>query len=331
MKKRKNIIIILSSLFVFQILLIVILNVFSSQKIKSRAIEKNFLNNVKKENITSIEISDYKDSFLIEKKKDKWYVKTGEKYIPSDSVKLYSYLNILEELSQGIIRDNGTSPEAEKTYGFDKESYQKVTLQTDKNKSFTVYIGKTGPQRGTSYLRYNKEKKIREVKSIIATETGNQPIKWAQTRIFDQTLLEDLERCEIESNFDWFRGHYSIRKEKTENEKGEKKEQYVIEPPVTSQKLKPFAVENIVTGIVNLTIDDYKFDGDISQKEKLAEIKLILFNNKTFQIDIYPADKDDIAEYLIDVDFNDYLYLVGESDIKKFIKSKDELIEKNEK
>ena len=173
MNKRKNIIIFLGSLFIFQILLYIILNFFSSQNIKSRTIEKKLISSIKKENIVSLEISDYKDSFLIEKRNDEWFVKMGDKYIPGDTTKIYSYINILLELTQGVIRDNGMGADSDKTYGFDKESYQKLIFKTNKSKVYTIYIGKTGQQRGTSYIRFNNEKKIREVKSIIATQTSS--------------------------------------------------------------------------------------------------------------------------------------------------------------
>lgn len=324
MKNRKNIIIILGGLLIFQILLFVVLNFFSSQSMKLRGIEKKLLTGIKKENVASLEISDYKDTFLIEKKDDNWFVKIKENYIPGNATKIYSYINILLELSQGVIRDKGTTPDADKLYGFDEESYQKVLVKDKKDKTYTIIIGKTGPQRGTSYIRFNNEKKIREVKSFIASETGNKPINWAKTNIFEAEMFDDIVRCEIDSNFSWFKGSYSIKK--VEN-KEEKKEDYIIEPPITDKKLQEYALENIVRNILNLTVEDYKFNGDISQKVKTASIKLILTDNEILQMDIYPADKEDIAEYIIDVGFIDYLYLVKEAEIKKFIKTKDELVE----
>ena len=46
---------------------------------------------------------------------------------------------------------------------------------------------------------------------------------------------------------------------------------------------------------------------------------------------IYPAEENDNGDYIIDVDFNDYLYLIDENDIKRIFKPKEELIEKEEK
>lgn len=324
MKNRKNIIVILSGLLIFQILLFIVLNFFSSQSIKLRGIEKKLLTGVKKENVSSIEISDSKDTFLIEKKDDNWFVKIKENYIPGNATKIYSYINILLELTQGVIRDKGTTPEADKLYGFEEESYQKVTVKAKNDKSYTIIIGNTGSQRGTSYIRFDKEKKVREVNSIIAAETGNLPINWAKTNIFEIEMLDDIARCEIDSNLNWFKGSYSIKKIKGTDDK---KTEYIIEPSLTEKKLKEYALENIITGVLNLTIDDYKLNGDISQKEKKATVKLILTDNETFTIDIYPADKDDISEYILDVSINDYLYLVKENEIKKFIKAKTELVE----
>ena len=324
MNKRKNIITFLGILLIFQILLYIILNIFSSQNIKSRTIGKKFLDKVKKENIVSLTISDDKDSFLIEKRNDEWLVKMGEKFVPGDSEKIYSYINLLLELTQGVIRDKGVSSETDNTYGFDKDSYQKVDIKTIKKKSFTVYIGKTGQQRGTSYVRYNNEKKVREVKSAIATQTGNQPIKWAKIKIFDIKILEDIENCELEGNFEWFKGNYIIKKIEA---KEDEKEEYVIEPPISNKKIRPYTLENIVTSIVHFEIDDYIFNKNISDKEKIATIKLNLLNNKTFEVYIYPADENDTGDYIIDVDFNDFLYLADETDIKRIFKPEEELIE----
>ena len=105
------------------------------------------------------------------------------------------------------------------------------------------------------------------------------------------------------------------------------KEVYIIEPSITDKKLQEYALENVVRNLLNLTVEDYKFNADVSQKEKKASIKLILTDNETMQMDIYPADKEDIAEYIVDVGFNDYFYLVKEAEIKKFIKTKAELVE----
>jgi hypothetical protein len=324
MNKRKNIIIFLSILLVSQIFLYIILNFFSSQNIKSRTIGKKFLDRVKKENIISLVISDDKDSFLIEKRNDEWFVKMKEKFVLGDSEKIYSYINLLLELTQGVVRDKSVNSETDKTYGFDKDSYQKVDIKTNKNKSFTIYIGKTGQQRGTSYVRYDNEKKVREVKSAIATQTGNQPIKWAKTKIFDTAILQDIENCELEGDFEWFRGNYKITKIEA---KEDKKEEYIIEPPISNKKLIPYVLENIVTSVVHFEIDDYIFDRDISDKEKIATVKLNLLNNKSFEIYIYPADENDAGDYIIDVDFNDYLYLADETDIKRIFKPEEDLIE----
>lgn len=326
MKNRKNIIIILGGLFIFQILLFVVLNFFSSQSIKVRGIEKKLISGIKKENVVSLEISDYKDAFLIEKKDDKWFVKVKENYIPGNADKIYSYINILLELSQGVIRDKGTAPDVDRLYGFDRESYQQVIVKAKNNKSYTIIIGKTGPQRGTSYIRFEKEKKIREVKSIIAAETGNLPINWAKNNIFESEMIDDMARCEIDSNLGWFKGSYSIKKVKTK-EGDKEKEEYIIVPSITDKKVKDYALENVVRNLLNLTVEDYKFNGDVSQREKKASIKLVLTDNESFQMDIYPADKEDVAEYIIDAGFNDYLYLVKEAEIKKIIKTKAELVE----
>ncbi|MCK4798567.1 MAG: DUF4340 domain-containing protein [Spirochaetes bacterium] len=322
---RKNIIIGLAALLGIQIILVLFLNFFSSQNIKSRYFEKELVKKFNKDAVISFEISDYQDTFSIDKKEDNWFIKVKENDLPGDITKIKSYLDILQNLTRGVIVDKGHDISNETHFGFDQKSYQKIHVKTTNKKDFILYLGKTGSKRGTSYIRLNDEKKVREVKSFIASETSNQPIKWAKRNIFDNIAQEDVEKCEINSSMEWFKGGYTI---KYKDQEDDKKEDFVLDPPIENKELKQYVLQNIIKNFLNLTIDDYKLNRDVYQKKSMASIKLILKNNKSFMLDLYRADEDDIGDYIIDVDFNDYLYLVNEGDVKRFIKAKIDLVKK---
>ena len=88
---------------------------------------------------------------------------------------------------------------------------------------------------------------------------------------------------------------------------------------------------NILSNIVDLRMDDYKFEGDVSNSVKAASVKLTLKNDKSFLLDVYKAEEDEISEFIADVDFNNYLYYINENDVKRFIKTQEELVEKESK
>jgi hypothetical protein len=330
--KRKKLINILAIVLIAQVIIILALKIFSMQNIKAMTIGKKMIKNFNKEAVLSLEISDFKDSFTVDKKGANWLVNTKGKELPCDVAKINSYLDILRNLPEGVVKDKGDNPKNESLYGLDKERYQKFAIKSDKKKDFVIYIGHAGLSIGTSYIRVNTEKKIREVKSVISNETGNKPVNWAKKRIFDDKLtVEDVDKFIVDSSLGWFRGNYSIEYKEAKDEKGNIiKDNFIIIPPV-NQKLSEFELQNVITGLINLTATDYKLTGDVSQKEKLANIKLVLKNGKSYNVYIYKTDKDDIGEYIIDVDFNNYLYTVREGDVKRFIKAKTDLVEKDNK
>ena len=154
---KKKTIIILSGLLIFQIILILFLNFFSSQSIKTRSIEKELLKGLKKGDITSIEISDVNDSFIIQKEENVWFVNTKGTKIPGNDSKIETYIDNILKLTSGVVRDRGDKPETDKQYGFDNESRQKVVIKTANKKEYTIFIGSTGFQRGTSRQALSRE------------------------------------------------------------------------------------------------------------------------------------------------------------------------------
>jgi len=326
MKRSMNkwkIITILGGILIIQIVALILLYSFSFQKRKFRLTQKPLIKNFKAEDVKGLEISDYQDAFSIEKKDDYWFVKIGENYIPGDESKITSYLEIVKNLKHGVIVDKGNK-ENYKHFRFDSEQSQKVKIIMNDDSSIVIHIGSAGSKQGTSYIRFNEENKIREIDSFISSETSNKPVLWAKRKIFDGLALEDIERCEIESYLDWFKGNYAIQYK----EIGEKKsENYVLDPPL-NKKIKDYALANIIVNILQLLIDDYKLDGSINtENTEVANIKLMLKTGKNYNMKIFKAGENDPGDYIIKVDFTKFLYIVDENDLKLFIKSTDELID----
>ncbi|MBN2547419.1 MAG: hypothetical protein JXB50_16565 [Spirochaetes bacterium] len=179
-KERKFIIIILSSLLFIQIILFIYFNVFSFQSIKSRAIEKKLLSRFDKNNVIALEISDIKNSLVIKRDNGNWYIIKEKKILTlADAEKVNLYLDILDNLNQGIIRDSGEESETIKKYGFLKNNIKKIIIKSLNRTDYTIYIGASDKIKGTSYIRLNSEKVIRELKSDIAIESDTEPVKWA--------------------------------------------------------------------------------------------------------------------------------------------------------
>ncbi|MBN2544884.1 MAG: DUF4340 domain-containing protein [Spirochaetes bacterium] len=330
---RLNSIKILTILLIIFILITLYFQFFSPQKIMMRSYSKKLIKNLNKDNITSIIISDKSENFILEKKEDIWFVKIKDKYFPSKNQKIQNYTELLEKLTQGIIVDKGDKPDNDKKFGFDDERVQKVEVKTSNNTDFYIMVGTAGTSPGTSYIKLRDEKKIREVRSSIAAETNNSVSGWANKRVFsDDIKREDIEKIEVESyNFKWYKGKYTIKavenKEENKDKDTSQTQKYEI-IPAPNGEIKDYQKQNIVETILFLNAYDFKVEGELGNREKLGQIKLYLKNNSNFTMSFYNKDPNDIADYIISVDFNNYLYLVLEDSLKNFIKSPDDLVTK---
>ncbi len=325
---RKQLIAGLSGLLLIQIILIAFFYFFSFQNIKLRQIDKQLISGLKKGSIASFEIKDYMDSFSLVKKDSVWFVKIGENFIPANQTKVNNYITDVESLNQGVVVYNGLDQSSDNHFGFDEKNRQELIVTNNKNKQYSLTIGNTGSKRGTSYIRNGSEKKIREVKSSLATETSNEPINWAKRNIFVNILDTDVKTCEINSTTAWFSGNYNIlAKEKADSEETGSKDSFELETPL-SKILEDYALQNVVKNLLNIQISEYKLNGSVSGRTKVASIKITLKNGKTSTLDFYNADTNDVGNFIIDSDFDDYLYLIHEDDLKKIIKTNEELMKK---
>jgi Domain of unknown function (DUF4340) len=325
---RENLIKILVAVLIVQIIFVIGLEIFSIQNVKARSIGKKLIKDFNVNSVASFEINDSRNPFSIEKTPSGWFVNTGISKIPGEVIKIDSYLDIIRNLPDGVIRDKGDDPNNIALYGLDSQHAKKITIRSIKSKNILIYIGNPGVVRGSSYIKLNNEKKIREVRSIISSETGIKPIDWARKKIIiDNLTIEDVNKTVIDSSMSWFKGQYSIEYKEAKDQNGNiLKDNFVLNPPV-SQKLKEYELQNIVSFLISISAADYKLNGNVNQKDKIASINLTLKNKKAYNFFVYAADKDDPEKYIVDDDFDDYLYLVKESDLKKIIKAKFDLVE----
>ena len=207
---RQNLIFGLIGLLVLQSVILLFLYVFNFQNAKIRAIEKPLISGLNDKTITGLEIKDYMDSFSVMKDgSGVWFVHVGQNTMPVNADKLKNYIKDLSSMTQGVTVANTSDSAVDGKYGFDEKNYQELTILCG-SKKYTMLIGNTGSKRGTSYIKYNGEKKIREVKSTAATETSNQPINWARREILGHIPENDVKNYAVESTLSWFNGSYSF-------------------------------------------------------------------------------------------------------------------------
>jgi len=315
---RTKIIIGLVILAIFQICILIFTDIFSAQNIKSNRIQKLLIKNLKKENIIFFSIKDYQDIFSVEKGSEGWIVKKedGNK-MPGNLSKIDSYLDIIINIPRGIVVNSGEDENIEKEFGFDSSRQQELTINTSDKKEYKIQIGSTGSKSNSSYIKFGKEKAIREVNSNISARTSNDAIDWSNKNIFNNLNILDVASCEIDSKFNWYKGSYKIiHRDSTSDIKGE----YIIE---LNDNLKLNEDDNekrldksnkllsLVETIIGITAAEYKF-GEITNKNKMGTIKFILKNGTFLTLDFFNADKDDIGNFIITTNFNDYKYLIHE-------------------
>jgi hypothetical protein len=321
--ERSKTIIYLGIILAVQIVIYLIFNVFSLKNLKLNSIEKQLIGGLKKENIISLQIKDSVNSFNIEKNNDKWIVKTDDKKLPADMTKIDSFLDLLVKLQSGIIVYNGSDTSADKTFGFNDKSSQTLIVKTKDNKTNSIILGNSGSKSSSSYLKFNNEKKIREVNSLIASQTSNTPGLWAVKNIFSDIKIDDLSACEIISNFGWYKGKYKI----LSNGLKDKEMKFTIDPPLKGV-LEDLALENVIYSILNLNISEYKLKGNIVDANVMGNILLTLKSNEKVNIDVFKAEKEDPGNYIIKSSKSDFLYLISEDQAKLMFKDTKDMIKK---
>ena len=321
---RMNLIFGLIGLLALQVIILMFLYLFNFQNAKIRAIDKPLISGLNEKNITELSIKDYMDSFSVKKDgSGLWFVHVGQNTMPVNADKLKKYINDLTQMTQGVTVANSADNAVDSKYGFDEKNYQELTILCG-GKKYTLLIGNTGSKRGTSYIKYNGEKKIREVKSSAATETSNQPINWARREILGHIPENDVKNYAVESTLSWFNGSYSFsaKDANVKDNTGDAPDTYRLDAPLAdpNKKLSDYVMQHLMKEVLTMKASEYKFDAVLSGRTQYAKMRITLKNEKVINLTIYNADEDDIGDYIIDSDADNYLYLIHEEDLKKVIK-----------
>lgn len=324
---REKSIFILSGVLILQILLLIGYNFFSFESRSSSKSSKPAFKNLTEKNIKKIEIVDFIDTFTLEKSdSDVWTVHFQEYVLPIDQQKIDSYLSILSELSEGTVVYNAQDEAGDGQFGFDEMNGQTVNITNEKGKTYTVMVGNPGNSKGTSYVIYNNDKKVRIIDSNISRSTDNQHIHWAKKDIFSFLELGNISRVTVTGESELQSSNYAI-----EPDTEEKKETKYLVKPENDKEANQVVLRNMLRNILQFNVNEYKLTGNVKGKELHAELLIDLFDGQQVKAHFYhPVDEDDIGDYIIDTDFDDYLYLVHEENAKKILKEYDELFESDE-
>lgn len=317
--KRETWIKILIVTFIIQIFISLILKFYSFQEVKLRKISKSLLGDFDSTLIEKIYIEKDNNLLTIEKINSKWFIEREGVKIPAESVKVEAFLDIIRNLPQGIIRDKGEDERNYELFGLDNKNVKKVTLKS-KKREYQLYVGDPGVLRGTSYIKINKEKIVREVKSVISHETFTDISYWMRKRIFDDSLISalDVESFIFESKVNYLKSFSIIYEEKKDVYGNLIKDNFKLVPALVKD-IKDYELVIKINKLLNLTVIDYKITSLNNENEKIAEMELTLRNGKKYKCNLYTAEKESNADYVMDVDFNDYLYYIKKSDVEKFI------------
>src|SRR4030042_4022344 len=121
---REKIIKILIASLIIQIIFIIILQFFSYQNIKARTIGKKLINDFNVNAVVSLEFSTAAETFTIDKKEGQWSVKMKGRDIPAELIKIDSFLDIIRNLPEGVVRDKGADTASDALFGLDKEHHK---------------------------------------------------------------------------------------------------------------------------------------------------------------------------------------------------------------
>lgn len=322
MKKpdRNSLIKILSIAVVIQLVLIFLVNFFSTNRIKDMKADVALIKNLDEKTFKSLEIKDKIDSFSISKDGDKYFVNFKNNKYPGDTDLIKNYVTSLADMNSGVVVYKGKDNSSDKTYGFDEDNYQDITIKTNKNKEYKITIGNPGPDRGTSYIYFNKEKNIRLVKSDIASKTAHLFYEWGDRKLI-QNKVENVKSIKIKSNIQDMVDDYEIIGSDKDG-----KITFSLNGGLAAGKVADeLKIRGVVNALINLKSDSFKTEGGLDGKETVGEILVTYKDNTSSNLKIYKADPTDIGNYIVTADKSTVIYLFHEDTVKSAIKLKKDL------
>lgn len=330
MDKNKKIINGLVILAAVQVVLLVIVNLFSFNSVKARKADKLLLKNASAKNITKVKIWDKIDGFTLTKEKDAWYVSVEEdgktQLLPGDQKKISDYIEILASLNEGTVIYRGSDTSSDSAYGFTENNTRNVEVYVGDKKPQSLQLGNNGTVKKSTYLRFAGDSKIRMVNSDIAQKTDRIYKEWTRREILPGVAFNDIEAVKFSGDCEFLKDNYSVKKEISETDK---KETYVIEPAISGETDQG-AVGIMLGKIVNLKADNFKFTGTIEGKEVVAQVEILCKGGKTHTVKFYQAtDDNDVGDFIAATTIDNYLYLFHDDTLTGVFKNSSDLMKKN--
>lgn len=322
MDKNKKIINGLLVLAGLQILLLIFVNFFSFSSIKTRKVSKSLLRGITEKSISSLGIKDKIDGFELIKEGSQWFVSYEGAKLPGDQEKITSYVKMVSELQEGTVIYKGTDASSDETYGFTENNIRNLTVKTAK-KEYQVQLGNAGPIKGSSYLRFSGDNRIRLIESNVVQKTDRVYKEWTRRDLFPKVTASQVINYKIEGNSSFISDRYNIVKQKAEEGKTDL---YVVEP-VASGELDQNAVVRMVNGILSLKADNFKLSGTVDGKETVASVEFSMKDGKMHQVKFYKVDDDnDVGDFIAVTDLDPYLFLFHEDSLTKVFKNRKDLV-----
>lgn len=330
MDRNKKIINGLVILAAVQVVLLVVVNLFSFNSIKARNADKTLLKNASAKNITKVKIWDKIDGFTLTKEKDAWYVSVEEDgktlLLPGEQKKISDYIETLASLNEGTVIYRGSDASSDSAYGFTETNTRNVEVYVGDKKPQALQLGNNGTIKKSTYLRFTGDSKIRMVNSDIAQKTDRIYKDWTRREILPGVAFNDIESVKLSGDCDFLKDDYSIKKQISETDK---KESYMIEPAISGETDQG-AVGVMLGKIVNLKADNFKFTGTVDGKDVVAQMEILCKGGKTHTVKFYQAtDDNDVGDFIAATTIDDYLYLFHDDTLTGVFKNSSDLVKKN--
>ena len=330
MNKNKKIINGLLILAAVQLILLIVVNTFSFNSIKTRKADKVLLKGVTEKNITKVKIWDKIDGFTLTKEKDTWFVSVEEDgktlLLPGDQKKIVDYISTIASINEGTVIYRGSDASSDATYGFTETNTRNLEIYVGDKKPQALQLGNNGNIKNSTYLRFAGDSKIRQVNSNVAQKTDRIYKNWTRREILPGVTLNDIESVKLSGDCVFLKDNYSIKKQISETDK---KETYVVEPAISGE-LDQSAIGIMLGKIVNLKADNFKFTGTVDGKEVVAQMEILCKGGKTHTVKFYQAtDDNDVGDFIAATTIDNYLYLFHDDTLTEAIKNCSDLVKKN--
>ena len=330
MEKNKKIINGLLILAAVQVILLIVVNTFSFNSIKTRKADKTLLSGVTEKNITKVKIWDKIDGFTLTKEKDAWYVSVEEdgktQLLPGDQKKIADYISTIASINEGTVIYRGSDASSDATYGFTENNIRNLEIYVGDKKPQALQLGNNGNIKNSTYLRFAGDSKVRQVNSNVAQMTDRIYKNWTRREILPGVALKDIESVKLSGDCVFLKDSYDIKKQISETDK---KEIYVVEPAISGE-LDQAAIGIMLGKIVNLKADNFKFAGTVDGKEVVAQLEILCKGGKTHTVKFYQAtDDNDVGDFIAATTIDTYLYLFHDDTLTEAIKNCSDLVKKN--